>query len=182
MRDIETMITELIDREGREYTDHAEDRGGPTKFGITQATLARWRGRAVAPEDVRDMEEPEARAIYRHEYLIEPKLHLIQDPYVLVLAFDCSVHHGPHRAVQWVQKAAGVLDDGIFGSRTEVAVNTMDPVRLYNRLLARRVRFFGEVIAHDPERKRATKDGYKLQAKFASGWLNRAAEFIENQV
>ena len=182
MTDIETVITELIDREGREYTNDPSDHGGPTKFGVTLAALSRYRGRPCVPSDVEQLEEREARNLYRNDYLTSIGLHRIKDPYVMVLAFDIGVNHGTHRAVRWLQQIAGIPADGVFGDQTEVAVNTMDPVRLYQRLIARRVRFIGEIIAHDPERKRASKDGYKLQAKFASGWCNRAAEFIEEQV
>ena len=182
MTDIETIITELIDREGRAYTNDSADRGNHTKFGITIAALSRYRGRPCVPADVEHLEEPEARNIYRNDYLTSIQLHRIKDPYVMVLAFDIGVNHGTHRAVRWLQQIAGVPADGVFGNQTEIAVNSMDPARLYQRLIARRVRFIGEIIAHDPERKRASQDGYKLQAKFASGWCNRAAGFIEDQV
>lgn len=179
MKDIEQMITELIDREGRKYTNDPTDRGGPTKFGITQTTLTRWRKRPTTADDVQAMEEPEARAIYEHQYLIESGINQIHDPYVMTLAFDCAVNHGSNRAVRWLQQAAGVTDDGVFGPRTEAAVNTVEPVRLYHAVLARRIRFFGDIITHDSERLRAARDGYRLQARFAKGWLSRAAEFID---
>lgn len=179
MIDIEQVLTELLDREGRTYTNDPADRGGPTKFGITQARLAVWRQRAVLPEDVEELTESEARAIYRAQYLTDPGIYKIADPYLLVLVFDCAVLHGPGRAVRWLQQALGTVDDGVFGTVTETLANGTDAVRTYQRVLARRVRFFGEIIADDPERRRATAAGYRLQAKFAKGWLRRAADFIE---
>jgi len=177
--DIEQIITEVIDREGRRYTNHPADRGGPTKFGITLKALARYRGEAVTAADVAALQEPEARDVYRANYLVAPGFVKIHDPYVMVLAFDCGVNHGTDRATRWLQELSGAAVDGKFGPRTELAVNTFDPVRLYQRLLARRIRFFGQVINRDPERVRATKAGYKLQAAFAEGWLDRAAGFVE---
>lgn len=182
MMDIEKIIGELIDREGREYINDPTDKGGPTKFGVTLKALERYRGHACTAEDVRYLEEGEARNIYRGNYLTSVQLHRIKDPYVMVLAFDIGVNHGTGRAVRWLQQIAGVPDDGTFGDQTEIAVNSMDPVNLYHKLIGKRVRFYGEIIAHDSERLRATKDGYNLQAKFASGWCNRAAQFIEDQV
>lgn len=178
MKDIEAIIGELIEREGG-YVNHPADRGGPTKYGITQRVLGEYRQRPVTEDDVRGLTEFEARNIYRNKYLTSHQLHRINDPYLMVLAFDCAVLHGPQRAIRWMQKIAGVLDDGVLGPVSEVAINTMDPVRMYQKLLARRFEFFGEIISRDPELKRARDAGYDLQAEFALGWLRRAAGFLE---
>lgn len=178
MKSIEQIIDELIEREGG-YVNHPADRGGPTKYGITRAVLAEYRGRPVTEDDVRNMQRMEAENIYRNKYLTSHQLHRITDPYLMVLAFDCAVLHGPQRAIRWMQKIAGVVDDGVLGPISEVAINTMDPVRMYQKLLARRFEFFGEIISHDPELKKAKLAGYDLQAEFALGWLRRAAGFLE---
>jgi lysozyme family protein len=175
----EDLITEMIEREGREYSNRAADRGGPTKFGVTQKTLSIWRRRPVSALEVEALEEWEARKIYEARYLLEPGLHKIADPYVLSLAFDIGVNHGTHRAVQWLQHIVGVDEDGDFGPRTELAVNTYEPVRLFQHLLARRIEFVGAIIAHDPELKRAKDMGLNLQAENALGWARRTASFLE---
>lgn len=178
MKSIETIIDELIEREGG-YVNHPADRGGPTKYGITQRTLSDYRGKPASIQDVMDLSKAEAVNIYRNRYLTSVQLHRIHDPYVMILAFDISVLHGPQRAVRWLQKIVGVIDDGVLGPVSEVAINTYEPVRLYNKLLARRLEFFGEIIAHDPELKKAKAAGFNLQAEFALGWLRRAAGFLE---
>lgn len=167
MKDIEGMIGEILEREGG-YTDHPNDRGGPTNFGITQATLAAYRGHGVTAADVQALTEAEARNIYRNKYFTSIQLHRIHDPYTAALAFDIAVNHGPLRAVQWLQRICGVPEDGQLGDQTEVAINSYEPVRLYQRLLARRIVAYGEIISHDHS-----------QAVFALGWLRRAASFVE---
>jgi len=62
------ILDDLIRREGG-FVNHPADRGGPTKYGITQATLARWRGRAVSAADVRTLTRLEARQIFEAQYL-----------------------------------------------------------------------------------------------------------------
>lgn len=165
--DIEQMITEILKREGG-FVNHPSDKGSATNYGITIGALADYRGHAVTAADVQALTEAEARNIYRNRYLTAPQLHRIHDPYLLCLMFDCAVNHGPQRAIRWLQKAAGVTDDGVFGDATEVAVNTLDAVRLYSRVLAARIRFYGRIITNDP-----------TQAVFAAGWMNRAASFLE---
>lgn len=179
--DIERILDDLLLREGG-YVNHPADLGGPTNYGITLKTLQEWRQRPVTIEQLKALPKSEAREIYKVKYLTEPGLHKIRDPYVMVLAFDCSVNHGQHRVIRWLQQVVGVVDDGQFGPVTEIAVNTIDPVRLYQRLLAKRVRFYGRVLSSDPELRKARAAGFDLQAEFAAGWCNRAAEFVELSV
>jgi lysozyme family protein len=164
---LESMLSDVIRREGG-FNDNPLDRGSATNFGITLAALTTWRQRPTTAEDVRNLTENEARAIYTSRYLTEPGLNKIADPYVLSLAFDCAVNHGPQRVIRWLQKIVGVLDDGNLGPVTEIAVNSYEPIRLYHKLLARRIVFYGEIINND-----------RSQAAFALGWLRRAAEFVE---
>ncbi len=62
------ILEALLKREGG-YVHHPADRGGPTHYGITLATLARWRGHPVTAADVRALHKAEAAAIYRLWYL-----------------------------------------------------------------------------------------------------------------
>ena len=164
---LDSMLEAVIRREGG-YVDHPNDRGGPTNFGVTLNALTTWRQRPTTADDVRNLTENEARAIYQARYLTEPRIDRIVDPYVLSLAFDCSINHGPHRVIRWLQKICGVIDDGNFGPVTEIAINSYEPIRLYHKLLARRIVFYGEIVNND-----------RSQSAFILGWLRRAAEFVE---
>lgn len=165
---LDDIIDEILRRESSRYTNHPADAGGPTKYGVTLRTLAAWRNAPVTAEDVMALQEPEARDIYRHVYAIRPGLVKLTNAAVLGLAVDCAVNHGVTRAVKLVQNAAHVLEDGVFGPKTEAAANRMVPAALYRRICAARVRLYGEIITRDPS-----------QAVFAHGWLRRASEFIE---
>src|SRR5690606_13690489 len=70
MNAIDTILDEIIRREGG-YVNHPADRGGPTNFGITAQTLGSWRklGRPATAAEVQALKEPEARAIYRQQYI-----------------------------------------------------------------------------------------------------------------
>lgn len=65
---IEKYLDELIQREGG-YVNNPADRGGATKYGITEA-VARANG---FKGNMRDLPLDVAKAIYRKQYWIEPR-------------------------------------------------------------------------------------------------------------
>lgn len=100
----------------------ADDPGGPTNFGITQATLSAWRGHAASTDDVRRLGRAEAKAIYRAWYW--DKCRCGELPWPLALAtFNAAVMSGPARAVLWLQTALGVAADGRIGPATIAAAH-----------------------------------------------------------
>ena len=54
------------------YTDHPDDKGGPTKGGITLATLEHWRQRPCDKEDLKQLDRHEARQIYQKMFIDDP--------------------------------------------------------------------------------------------------------------
>lgn len=178
---VNSVIDGILAREGG-YSNRPADRGGPTKFGITQKTLSDWYGKPASIDDVKNLSEQEAREIYRERYLIQPGFLGIENEAVREFAVDSAVQHGPAQAVKFLQAAAHVFVDGIFGPKTKDAVNRMTPRAMYQRLCAERVRFYGAIVTNDPELARAKVAGWDLQAENAKGWANRIAEFIENNV
>lgn len=161
----DTILDGIIRREGTKYTDHAADRGGPTKYGITQQALTAWRGKQVTPYEVAALTRDEALAIYRSRY-VRP-FEFISDARLLELVVDCGVNHGVNRAIKWMQAAAGTEVDGFVGPATRAAVAAKSPAVMYAMVLALRARFYGRIITNDP-----------TQAVFAAGWMNRLAGFI----
>ena len=173
-------LTNILRREGG-FVDHPADRGGPTHFGITSATLGDWRGlgRPASREEVKALTEREARQIYTKRYLTDTRIGEIRNAKLRDLLLDCAVHHGPRRAAVWLQEAVGVTADGKVGPKTLAAVaetgrrgegrrgegRRRRP--LHATILAKRLVFLGELITKDPK-----------QAVFAKGWMVRVAEFL----
>ena len=136
-KDIETLLDEIIEREGG-YANHAADRGGPTRFGITEA-VARAHGyggaMAALPRD-------EAAAIYRRLYWLRPRFDAIAERSPLVAAelFDTGANMGPAVAATFLQRALTALNrngqdypdlvpDGRIGSRTLAALDAFLELR-----------------------------------------------------
>ncbi|MGI9436055.1 MAG: glycoside hydrolase family 108 protein [Geminicoccaceae bacterium] len=157
-------IADIIKREGGDrYTDNPADRGGPTKFGVTQEALSRWRGYDVAPHEVAILDQQEAEHIFAETYINKPGLEEIEDTDLFAYVADCSVHHGSWRAVKFLQAVAGVGADGVLGPITAKAVNEGDASDLLNKIRRHRVLFMARIVKRDPS-----------QVKFLAGWLDRA--------
>jgi lysozyme family protein len=170
---VEAMIEDVIRREGG-FVDHPADRGGPTRFGITQAALARHRGRAVSAAEIESLSLDEARQIYRQDYYQRPRIDRLPagiQPFV----FDAAVNHGPQRAIAFVQQVCNLAGfgslvvDGICGPRTSRAAHDAAWAMkdwLLAALVEERRNFYQAIVRADPS-----------QAVFLEGWLNRLAEF-----
>lgn len=172
------IIANILKAEGWPvYANDDDDRGGPTKGGITLATLREWRGIPVTAEDVENLSLVEARQIYRHKYIELPGFTRIADDDLRAQAVDAGVMHGVDRATKWLQEIAGVAADGDFGPLSQAAVNAMPPKDLAILFAVRRIRFLGGIIGgnYTQRRFRATTQD---QSKFADGWLQRATEFL----
>jgi lysozyme family protein len=177
---IDELITGIIEREGREFSNRVADRGGPTKFGVTLSRLAEHRGTRCTSADVESLQESEAREIYKQDFVSGPGFDKIENPALQIFAVDAGVQHDPRRATMMLQKAAHVFPDGTIGPKTLEAVNRMTPRALFLNFYAERQRFYGEIIAHDPEAQRAKAAGFdRLQAFNAFGWANRMATLLE---
>ncbi len=125
------LIEDLIDREGG-YVNHVADKGGPTRFGITEA-VARAHGyggaMALLPRD-------EAAAIYRRLYWLRPRFDEIakRAPLVAAEMFDTGANMGPAVATTFLQRALTALNrngkdypdlvpDGRAGAQTFAALD-----------------------------------------------------------
>lgn len=122
---VETLLDDILRREGG-FVDDPKDLGGATKYGITQATLAAYRGRDVSKDDVRDLAEAEARDIYRTNY-VRPFDGYHGDDALVALLVDSAVQHGVSRVKSWL----------------------VSPVT-YQGVLRRRIEFYGEIITARP--------------------------------
>ena len=161
------IISAVLEREGG-YVNNPADRGGPTKFGITLATLSAWRRVPLTAYDVASLCAVEARDIYRQQYVAAPGYLGILDDELRALVVDSAVLHGIGRATRWLQAAVNVPADGILGPKSMAALDAADVRQVRANFTASRARSYGAILARDP-----------TQVAFVGGWLNRLGEFIE---
>lgn len=105
--DISTLIDEVIAREG-DYSNHPADRGGPTRFGITQA-VARANGFAG---DMRTLPRSTAETIYRRLYWDRPGFAFVAEiaPRVAAELFDTAVNMGTSTATGFLQRTLNAFN------------------------------------------------------------------------
>lgn len=164
---VDEIIAQVMKREGG-FVNDPDDAGKATKYGVALVTLSAWRGAACTAEDVKNLSALEAAQILEHEFVAKPRFDLIKDPFLLGAVVDAGINHGPSRPVHWLQEALGITSDGILGPATAAAINAADQHRLAAKFLAARVRFYGRDETDHPD-----------QVKFAAGWADRVATFIE---
>lgn len=88
------------------FVDHPSDRGGPTKYGITLATLSQYRGYAATVAELQAMPDSTARAIYEARYILTPGFDRVQrlSPAIAHELIDTGVNMGPSVATAWLQR------------------------------------------------------------------------------
>jgi lysozyme family protein len=131
------LIDALIEREGG-YVNHLSDRGGPTKYGITEA-VARAHGYAGA---MRDLPRDEAAAIYKRLYWLRPRFDEVakRSERIAEELFDTGANMGPAVAATFLQRALSALNrdrrdypdlvpDGRIGPVTLNALDTFLKLR-----------------------------------------------------
>lgn len=102
-----------------------------TKYGISAASYP--------GEDIRNLTLDQAKAIYRRDFWNRVRGDDL--PYVVAFnLFDGAVNSGPHRAIKWMQEAAGVAADGIIGPQSLAAFRE-GPEALAARYNGIRLRF-----------------------------------------
>lgn len=101
------VIDALIARESG-YVDHPSDRGGPTRWGVTEME-ARAHGYTG---DMRQYPKESAREVYLHKYWTAPQFHLVSlRSWALAdELFDTGVNMGPKAAGKMLQRVLNVLN------------------------------------------------------------------------
>jgi lysozyme family protein len=170
-RDGET-IPQLFDRaRAKGFSNHPDDKGGPTMTGVTLNTYRAYcKVEGLAAPDVTAL-----KAIpLEHWYNIAKKKfwnccladHIISQG-VAEMLVDWAYNAGVKNAVKGVQRVVDVKEDGVMGNLTLAAVNAFNSYTLFGRLKAARLAYYDNIVKHNP-----------LQAGFLDGWRNRTNSII----
>jgi lysozyme family protein len=135
--DVDALVDGLIEREGG-FVANPADKGGPTRFGITEA-VARANGYRGA---MRSLPRDEAAAIYKRLYWLRPRFDEVakRSPRIAAELFDTGANMGPAVAATFLQRALTALNrnagdypdlvpDGRIGPHTLAALDAFLAIR-----------------------------------------------------
>jgi lysozyme family protein len=173
---VQQLIDDVLAKEGG-FVDHPFDKGGPTNFGITQATLSKFLERAATVDEVKQLDVQTARDIYELRYYRTPRIDKLPE-LIQSFVFDCAVNHGPRRAIKFVQEVCNdagfgpLTADGLMGPKTkavaEACCASLQDWMLV-ALVEERQMFYVNIVSNHPD-----------QSVFLKGWFARAKSFLPN--
>lgn len=149
----------LLGHEGG-FVDHPSDPGGATMYGVTER-VARAQG---YQGDMRNLPLDTAKAIARAEYWTPVRADDLPDA-VRFDVFDAAYNSGVKQAAKWLQRAAGVTDDGVIGPQTIAAANGVAGYRLLARFNGHRLQFYTDL---------------GTWPQFGKGWSRRVANNLKD--
>lgn len=148
-------ILKVIDHEGgAKITDHKADKGGLTKYGISQ--------KAYPELDIRNLTLENAIAIYKRDYWDKIKGDQIKSYGVAFAIFDQAVNRGVVSAIKTAQKAVGQKDDGLLGPMTLNAINAKPEGQFLDSFISLSKKSYQDIVSRNP-----------AQEVFINGWMNR---------
>ena len=155
MKAFDLLVERVLSHEGG-YVNDPRDPGQETRWGISK--------RAYPHLDIRNLTRAQAVDIYRRDFWQRVRGDELPREFAFQ-ALDAAVNHGIGNAVRWMQRAAGVADDGVIGPVTLAAVQRAQPADLVLRFNAERLRFYAKLTTF---------------ATFGRGWVNRVAGNLDH--
>lgn len=154
------------------YVNNPRDRGGPTKYGVTQATLSKWIRRPASIDDVKNLKLDTAHEIFKAWYWDAMSLDGVKGP-IDACMFDIGIVSGisiPPKFAQSICNAHGshLIEDGHLGPKSLEAINAMDTAVFIRDFSVKTENRFRAIVAHRPS-----------QMVFLKGWLNRAHRLLQ---
>ena len=149
------------------YTNHPNDRGGPTNKGITQSTYNRYLRRNNRNiQSVRSITDSEVYEIYEKDYWDVVRAKYLKSPLGLVL-FDTCVNFGPGGCIRRLQAALEVPITGAWTQAISDKIHKADAGDIALKICQMRIAKRHEIVKND-----------KSQAVILRGWLNRDRALI----
>ena len=154
---------------GEKYTNHPNDKGGPTKYGITLKDLKAWRkDYSLTAQDVKNLTKSEAENIYKVKYWDAWRLDEVQSVDVATALLDHCVNAGIGKSSQRrVQRAlrrygCSISADGVIGPKTLKALNDVPAPFFILNFVKEIQSFYIGIVKRD-----------QSQIVFLNGWINR---------
>ena len=178
MADFNAAIKVILAHEGG-LSDHPNDHGGVTNFGLTipflngAADPQKYVGHPLpwTREDILHMTVGLASQIYLDCIFVKHGYDKINDTLVATKVFDMAVNMGEVQGEKLAQRACNdcgvqpqLYVDGNLGPKSFAAINSFDRDTILKAMVERQRAFYQAIIARDPSQK-----------VFEHGWMERAS-------
>lgn len=159
MAKIELSLPYVLQNEGGDrYTNIPGDAGGPTKYGITLATLSAWRHHPCTAVDVQNLGEPESQAIYKALFWDMLNLDECTSQGIATALFDVAVNRGVGVGRMYQNKVCLQLGKPLNACDARGFIVALEHIVVQGYLA---------IVAAHP-----------VDAKFLRGWENRAQRLL----
>jgi lysozyme family protein len=157
MADFSLAIKKTLEKEGgSKITNDPIDRGGLTKYGISQ--------RAYPSLNIAQLTESQADGIYKKDYWDPVRGDDIKNQIVAENIFDSAVNMGVKTASRLAQSCLEIEPaDGNIGEQSLVKINSVTPEYFLLCYTLAKVARYASICNKD-----------RSQSKFLLGWINRA--------
>jgi len=173
----EYAFIRTIEKEGG-FSNDAEDRGGRTNLGISEAVFEDALRRDIISgiSDIRFLTIAQAKAIYKADYWFPIKLDMVLNQEIAAEIFDTAVNMGRSRAIKIAQESLNFLGekldiDGIMGNLTLAAIQkwiNKDVRALFVCLNGFQFMKYVDIVKNNPD-----------QIRFSRGWTRRIDTYRE---
>jgi lysozyme family protein len=156
----EAGLTYVLGSEGG-YVNNKYDKGGKTKYGISQASYPKLNIEALTWE--------EAKKIYYKDYWLKYGLDKIRHKKLAIKVFDTMIVVGSYKGVQLLERAVNhlMIDlpiDGVLDPLLLEVINDYEnQEELVDMYQIEMEKFFEAIVQNNPSQK-----------LFLQGWINRS--------
>ena len=164
----EKAFEDVVGIEGG-YSDNPNDKGGKTKYGITEAVARAFGYKG----HMRDLPLPVAKEIYQKKFW-SPFFDELKSELLAFHLFDATVNHGYGNMSKILQRAINALHpgdplkvDGFAGKVTFDLAKKTNQERVFYLFNAYRAKFYLDLIEKRPS-----------DEEFVFGWLKNRVTFI----
>lgn len=164
------ILTHLLAREGTFRAAVRRPNGTmdpDTMYGITAITLGAYRGlgRPATRDEVKALKEPEARAIYRKQYILAPGFlpaAITYEP-LRIQCIDFGINSGQARAIRWLQRVLRVPVTSVLDLATRNAL-TLHAGHLVNDALVAARSWMIDTATDNGSIRREDEEGLESRA------------------
>ena len=122
------------------YVNNPKDPGGMTNLGVTKKVWEEFVGHEVDETAMRALTPELVKPLYKKNYW--DKIKGDQLPIgVDYASYDLAVNSGTGRAAKYLQRIAGVPDDGVIGPKSMEAIQSCDPEQTVDAICDMRLEF-----------------------------------------